>query len=87
MMTKRKIIVVGQLPNFGKFESGYVLSPAGVCRALKARSHPPFIEVEDGQNNRSIGSKQFPTSCGRWDGYPPKNTKTNSSGFNKTLRK
>lgn len=76
MMTKRKIIVVGQLPNLGKFESGQVLSPDGVCRALKAHdcSHPPFIEVNDGQGTRSIGSKQFPTPCRGWNGYPPKNT-------------
>ena len=48
-MKKRKIIVVGQLPNRGKFESGRVLSPQGVCRALKAWdcSKPPFIEVKD----------------------------------------
>ena len=48
-MKKRKIIVVGQLPNRGKFESGQVLSPQGVCRALKAWdcSNPPFIGVSD----------------------------------------
>lgn len=46
-----------------------------------------IVEVEDGQDNRSTGGKQLPTSCGRWDGYPPKNIKTNSSGFNQTLRK
>lgn len=75
MMTKRKIIVVGQLPNLGKFESGWVISPAGICRALKAHdcSHPPYVEVEDGQDNRSIGSKQFPTPCGGWNGYSSKN--------------
>lgn len=56
-MKKRKIIVVGQLPNRGKFESGQVLSPQGVCRALKACdcSHPPFIEVKDA----TMGSRKF----------------------------
>lgn len=44
-----KVIVVGQLPNRGKFETGHVLSPKGICRALKSVDYknPPFIEVED----------------------------------------
>jgi hypothetical protein len=33
-----------------------------------------IVEVDDGQNNRIIGSKQFPTSCRGWNGYPPKDT-------------
>ena len=75
-MTKRKIIVVGQLPNLGKFESGWVISPTGICRALKAQdcSHPPYVEVEDGQSGWSIGGKQFSTPCRGWNGYSPKNT-------------
>lgn len=32
-----------------------------------------IIEVEDGQDNRSISSKQFPTPCGGWDGYSTEN--------------
>lgn len=49
MNAKRKVIVVGQLLNWGKFESGNVLSPQGVCRALKAWdfNKPPIIEVSD----------------------------------------
>ena len=83
-MMKRKVIVVGHLPNRGKFETGQVLSPKGICRALKSTDYknPPFVEVDDGQNNRSIGSKQFPASCRGWNGYPSKDIKTNSSGFN-----
>lgn len=48
-MMKRKVIVVGQLPNRGKFETGQVLSPKGICRALKSVDYknPPFVEVED----------------------------------------
>jgi hypothetical protein len=43
-----KVIVVGQLPNRGKFETGNVLSPNGLCRSLKSTDYknPPFIEVE-----------------------------------------
>lgn len=43
-----KVIVVGQLPNRGKFETGQVLSPKGICRALKSVDYknPPFVEVE-----------------------------------------
>ena len=59
-MKKRKIIVVGQLPNRGKFESGQVLSPQGVCRALKAWdcSNPPFIEVKPATMSRNVSQKQ-----------------------------
>ena len=48
-MMKRKVIVVGHLPNRGKFETGQVLSPKGICRALKSVDYknPPFVEVED----------------------------------------
>ena len=48
-MMKRKVIIVGQLPNRGKFETGNVLSPKGICRALKSVDYknPPFIEVKD----------------------------------------
>lgn len=48
-MMKRKVIVVGQLPNRGKFETGQVLSPKGICRALKSVDYknPPFVEVKD----------------------------------------
>lgn len=44
---KRKVIIVGQLQNRGKFETGQVLSPKGICRALKSTDYknPPFIEV------------------------------------------
>lgn len=43
-----KVIVVGQLPNRGKFETGQVLSPKGICRTLKSVDYknPPFVEVE-----------------------------------------
>lgn len=48
MKTKRKVVVVGQLLNRGRFESGQVISPKGICRALKSVDYknPPFIEVE-----------------------------------------
>ena len=48
-MMKRKVIVVGHLPNRGKFETGQVLSPKGICRALKSVDYknPPFVEVKD----------------------------------------
>lgn len=48
-MMKRKVIVVGQLPNRGKFETGQVLSPKGICRTLKSVDYknPPFVEVDD----------------------------------------
>ena len=48
-MMKRKVIVVGQLPNRGKFETGQVLSPKGICRTLKSVDYKnqPFIEVKD----------------------------------------
>ena len=48
-MMKRKVIVVGHLPNRGKFETGQVLSPKGICRALKSVDYknPPFVEVDD----------------------------------------
>ena len=50
-MMKRKVIVVGHLPNRGKFETGQVLSPKGICRALKSTDYknPPFVEVDDGR--------------------------------------
>ena len=60
MNTKRKIIVVGQLPNWGKFESGNALSPEGICRALKAWDFNklPIIEVDDEtMDNRKFLSK------------------------------
>lgn len=41
-----------------------------------------IIEVEDGQNNRGIGGKQFPTSRRGWNGYSPKNAQTDSSCIN-----
>ena len=46
-MMKRKVIIVGQLPNRGKFETGQVLSPKGICRTLKSTDYknPPFVEV------------------------------------------
>lgn len=48
-MMKRKVIVVEHLPNRGKFETGQVLSPKGICRALKSVDYknPPFVEVDD----------------------------------------
>ena len=48
-MMKRKVIVVGQLLNRGKFETGQVLSPKGICRALKSVDYKnlPFVEVKD----------------------------------------
>lgn len=54
---KKKIIVVGQLLNRGKFEAGRVISPRGICRALKSVDYknPPFIEVED----ETICSRKF----------------------------
>lgn len=33
-----------------------------------------MIEVKDGQDTRGVGSKQFPTPCGGWDGYSTKDT-------------
>ena len=56
-MMKRKVIVVGQLPNRGKFETGQILSPKGICRALKSVDYknPPFIEV----NDATIDSRKF----------------------------
>lgn len=33
-----------------------------------------MVEVKDGQDNRGVSSKQLPTPCGGWDGYPTKNT-------------
>ena len=58
---KKKVIVVGQLPNRGKFETGRVLSPKGICRALKSVDYinPPFIEVTDAtMDSRKFLSKQ-----------------------------
>ena len=42
-----KVLIVGHLPNRGKFETGQVLSARGICRALKSTDYknPPFIEV------------------------------------------
>jgi hypothetical protein len=42
-----KVLIVGHLPNRGKFETGQVLSVRGICRALKSTDYknPPFIEV------------------------------------------
>ena len=56
-MMKRKVIVVGHLPNRGKFETGQVLSPKGICRALKSVDYknPPFVEVKDA----TMGSRKF----------------------------
>lgn len=56
-MMKRKVIVVGQLPNRGKFETGQVLSPKGICRALKSTDYknPPFVEV----NDATMDSRKF----------------------------
>ena len=59
-MMKRKVIIVGQLPNRGKFETGNVLSPKGICRALKSVDYknPPFIEVNDAtMDNRKFLSQ------------------------------
>lgn len=59
-MMKRKVIIVGQLPNRGKFETGNVLSPKGICRALKSVDYknPPFIEVKDAtMDNRKFLSQ------------------------------
>lgn len=52
-----KVIVVGQLPNRGKFETGQILSPNGICRSLKSTDYknPPFIEV----NDATMGSRKF----------------------------
>lgn len=61
MKMKKKVIVVGQLPNRGKFETGQVLSPKGICRALKSVDYknPPFIEVKDAtMDSRKFLSKQ-----------------------------
>lgn len=33
-----------------------------------------MVEVKDGQDNRSIGGKQFPTSRRGWNGYSSENT-------------
>lgn len=57
MKMKKKVIVVGQLPNRGKFETGQVLSPKGICRALKSVDYknPPFIEVE----HATMDSRKF----------------------------
>lgn len=55
-----KVIVVGQLPNRGKFETGNVLSPNGLCRSLKSTDYknPPFIEVSDAtMDNRKFLSQ------------------------------
>ena len=59
-MMKRKVIIVGQLPNRGKFETGQVLSPKGICRTLKSTDYknPPFIEVSDAtMDNRKFLSQ------------------------------
>lgn len=59
-MMKRKVIIVGQLPNRGKFETGQILSLNGICRALKSADYknPPFIEVSDAtMDNRKFLSQ------------------------------
>lgn len=56
-----KVIVVGQLPNRGKFETGQVLSPKGICRTLKSVDYknPPFVEVEyETMDSRKFLSEQ-----------------------------